>query len=472
MSGQTHDFPPLCEAFSAFVAGTSHADIPADVIAAAKHALLDSAGVTVAAVSDHESHAILDYTRQTASGGTSHVFGTGLSVNAELAALANGTLSHVLDFDDTHIPMGHPSAPVMAALFAVADELGASGRDVLTAFVLGFEVECKLARVTAPLLYTRGWHPTAVLGVFGAAAAAARIMNLTQAQIGHAIATAASMCGGIKGNFGTLSKPLQVGRVAQNGVQAARLAACGNTGNPKVFEARMGYLELYCSRDPTDWNLAEVHGRLGCPWELVDPGVTVKPYPCGGSTHSTVEAHLQLRQREAFTPDDIVSIENGIHERRLTHTNRPSVGSGLEGKFSNQYVTALAWLKGCISLDHFTDEVARDPAMTAFMRKVRSVPDPEISKSLKTETQACVRVTLKDGRVFEQRVVARRGSKENPLSPGDLAEKFRLCAGTVHTSEWADQAMTMFDQLDTLADVRSLTGHLGRAPTRFQHARE
>jgi 2-methylcitrate dehydratase PrpD len=455
------DTEHLATTFAHFVCASAYQDLPATAVHAAKRAIVDTVGVAVGALHDDASSPILNYVRNVSSGaGLCTVIGQHERAAPEMAALANGTLAHLLDFDDTHNPMGgHPSAPVLSAALAMADHAGASGRDLILAFVAGFEVTTKLARVTNPLLYSRGWHPTSVLAVFGAAAAAAKLLRLDKAQMTHALAAAASMASGMKANFATLTKPLHVGRAAQAGVQSAMLAACGHTANPAIFEAPMGYLDLYCSQKQEDWKLGTVEKRLGEPWEIVQPGVTVKPYPCGGSTHSTIDAHLALRAQHEFASSDIVKIRNGIHARRLPHTSRPVVTRGLEGKFSNQYVTALCWLKGSVLLADFDDATAGDPAMAEMMRKVQTYAEPEISASAE-ETHALVEVTLRDGTVYQQRTTKRRGSPANPLSDAELGEKFRSCVPLVFSREKTERLLERIWKLDSLQSARALTTEL------------
>jgi 2-methylcitrate dehydratase PrpD len=341
---------------------------------------------------------------------------------------------------------GHPSAPVLAAALAVGEELESSGEDLLTAFIIGFEVETKLSRVTNPLLYDRGWHPTSVLSVFGATAAVCKLLRLDMGQATQAISSAASMCAGIKGNFATLTKSLHVGRAAQAAVQAGYLAKLGNTANVDIFETQMGFLDLYCSAKPTDWKLSAMEGTLGNPWEIITPGITVKPYPCGGSTHSTIDGHLALRKEHPIALSDIKEIKSGVHARRWPHTNRPAIRSGLEGKFSNQYVTALSWMFGAVELKHFTDEVALDPALQSLLTKIDFYKDPEIS-STSEETHANVQVTLNDGTVLTKKVTRRKGSPSNPLTLQDLQQKFVGCTSLIRPTAWVSEALSKLSHL-------------------------
>lgn len=453
----------LCMEFARFICSTSYDDLPQAVVQAAKRGILDTLGVAMGALAEDTSRVILNYVQQSSreQSGSAAVFGQGYRSSPEMAALANGTLAHLLDFDDSHNPMGgHPSAPLVPTVLAVADQVGASGKEVLLAYAIGFEIETKFSRVVNPILYSRGWHPTSVLSTFATTAAAAKLMKLDETATANALATAASLCSGIKGNFGTLTKPLHVGKSAQSGIQAASLASFGHTANIGIFEAKMGFLDLFCSPNSADWKLETIQGKLGIPWELVDPGITVKPYPCCGSTHSTIDAHLLLREESKIDPSEICWIRNAIHERRIPHTDRPVLQRGLEGKFSNQYVTALSWIKGYISLDHFNDETLHEPEVLDLMSKVQFIADPEISKSSASETHAYVEVGLKDGRVLSCKVTKRKGSPSNKLTDKELEAKFSHCAERVHSPNWIKSVLNLIQGMELLEDINVLTDRL------------
>src|SRR5882672_6605866 len=220
-------------------------DLPPEAVHWAKVGILDTVGVTLAGVREEMTRIVEGTTR--GSSGPSLIFGGTRRVGTLEAALVNGAASHALDFDDCNNTIGgHPSAPVLSALFALADDIGAGGQDFLTAYVVGFETETKIGLGVNMYHYTKGWHPTATLGVFGAAAACASLLRLSAAQTATALAIAASFASGIKANFGTMMKPLHVGHCARNGLYAALLAREGYTANAKtVFEHKQGFLDVF-----------------------------------------------------------------------------------------------------------------------------------------------------------------------------------------------------------------------------------
>jgi len=210
----------------------------------------------------------------------------------------------------------------LSALFALADAIGASGQDFMTAYVVGFETETKIGLGVNMYHYTKGWHPTATLGVFGAAAACAYLLRLSAAQTATALAIAASFASGIKANFGTMMKPLHVGHCARNGLAAALLARAGYTANTaSAFEHKQGFFQVF--NGTGNYDVARILPAWAHPWDIVAPGIAIKQYPCCGSTHPAIDALLLLLRAHDLQPAQVARLEAWIHERRLEHTNRP-----------------------------------------------------------------------------------------------------------------------------------------------------
>jgi len=285
------------------------ADPPAAARATAARAFVDTLGVTLAGATEPAACSVRRVIEPHAAG-RCRVFGTALRVSAEQAALANGTAAHALDYDDMcFVSLAHPSAPLVAAALAAAETIGASGRTVLDAYIVGFEIEGRLGRVMNPRHYQRGWHCTSTLGTIGAAAAAARLAQLDSVACGHALAIAASEASGLKENFGTMVKPLHAGLAARNGVVAAQLARAGMTASEAAIEGPQGFLAAMDS----EHQALGAHGAdLGRRWEILDTGITVKLYPSCAGTHPTLDALLDLRRRERLTRDEVESIEVGV----------------------------------------------------------------------------------------------------------------------------------------------------------------
>jgi 2-methylcitrate dehydratase PrpD len=438
------------------------AEPPAGARARAADAFLDTVGVTLAGASEPVSR-IVQRVIAAEGGDGCHVFGTSGRASATGAALANGTSAHALDFDDMcFVSLAHPSAPLVPAILAAADVVGASGRAVLDAYIVGFEIEGRLGRLMNPRHYQRGWHCTSTIGTMGAAAAASRVLRLDAAATGHALAIAASEASGFKENFGSMVKPLHAGLAARNGVLAALLARQGVTASPRAIDGPQGFLAVM-DGERTAAGEADV-ADLGVRWEIVDTGVTVKLYPSCAGTHPSLDAVLDLRRREDLAADDIDRIEIGVDA--ITPTvliyERPS--SGLEAKFSMPFCIAAAMVDGRVGIDTFEPAKLAAPAIVALMPRVTMRVDPALDGVGPPLTRARVSVRLRDGRVLTQAANGARGYPDHPASDDELREKFMGCARRALPDASARQALELLRQIDRVEDVRTLTRILGCEP--------
>ena len=445
----------------------SYGDLPPDAIHWAKVGILDYAGVTLAG--SREDAARLVERALAPGAGPSVVFGSDRRVGPLDAAAINGAASHALDFDDCNNTFGgHPSVPLLPALFALADDVGASGRDFLTAYVTGFEVETKIAMGVHLHHYTKGWHPTATLGVFGAAAACAKLMGLNEERTATALAIAASLASGIKANFGTMVKPLHVGHCTRNGLFAALLAREGYTANPgSVFEHKHGFFEVF--NGAGNYDAAKILPAWANPLDIVKPGIAIKQYPCCGSTHPALDAMLELVRRHELKPEQVARIESWTHARRLEHTNRPDPKSALDAKFSVQYCLSRALTDGAIKIEHFEGEAFRDPAVRRVLPRVHAAAYTTAQFPADNHFGAEVKVTTIDGKVFTMKVDQPLGrTSANALSPGLLKEKFENCSARVLPQDAVAKLYTAIQGFENLKDVREVTalagGHGARAP--------
>ena len=310
--------------------------------------------------------------------------------------------------------------------------------------------------------YEKGWHPTATLGVFGAAAASCHLLGLDRAKTAQALAIAASLASGIKANFGTMTKPLHVGYTARNGLFAAMLARDGFTANPAALEHKQGFLMVFNGAGTFD---AEIILRdWGQPYDIVRPGLGVKQHPCCGSTHPAIDALLLLRAAHDIAPERVVRIDSWTHPRRLAHTDRPDPQSGLDAKFSVQYCLARALLHGRIMLEHFEGEAFRDPAARALMARVHAAPHPEMGDASDEHLGAEVRVTFEDGSTIAQRVGAALGrGRDNPLPEEALLGKFADCAGRALPVAQVERLQRLLLQLDEVPSLRAVTAAIAAA---------
>ena len=431
-------------------------ELPPQAVHWAKVGILDLVGVTLAG---HDEPTAQLLARALASAtGPAQIFGENKRVSILDAALINGTAAHALDYDDCNNTVGgHPSAPILPALFAIADEFGASGRDFINAYVAGFEVETKLGLGVHFYHYTKGWHPTATLGVFGSAAACARLLNLSVEQTAVALAIAASYASGIKANFGTMVKPLHVGHCCRNGLLAARLAQQDYTANAATaFEHKQGFFELFNGKG--NYTAEKILPAWGNPYDIVEPGIAIKQYPCCGSTNSAIDAMLKLTREHDVKAGQVESIETWTHPRRLEHTNRPDPLSSLDAKFSVQYCVARALLDRKVVIEQFEGDAFMDPRVRSLLPRIESTTYTTAQFPAENHFGAEVRVTLKDGSVRSAKVDQPYGrTSRNPLPPELLKEKFDNCALRALREPAVSQLYALIDGFDKLSDVTQVT---------------
>jgi len=442
--------------------------LPAEAVHWAKVGILDTVGVTLAGARE-DCTRIVDGIATRGATGPSLIFGGNRRTAPLDAALVNGTASHALDFDDmTNNFGGHPSVPILPALFALADEIGASGRDFIAAYVAGFETECKIALAVHFHHYTKGWHPTATLGVFGAAAACARLLKLSDEETATALSIAASLAAGIKANFGTMVKPLHIGHCTRNGMFAALLARDDFTAGDRVFEHKQGFFNVFNGEG--NYDAGRILPAWAQPLDIVKPGIAIKQYPCCGSTHSALDAMLKLAREHKPAADDIERVDVWTHARRLEHTNRPEPKSDLDAKFSVQYCMTRALLDRRISIEHFERRAYEEPAVRKLLPRVHAATYTTAQFPADNHFGAEVRIALRGGKVLSAKVDQPFGrTSENALPAGLLKEKFEDCAARAIPRERVAPLYSAIQGFENLKDVRELTAILA-GETRKQAA--
>lgn len=438
------------------IISVTYASLPPDAPHWARVAILDTVGVTLAGASEPCAR-IAARVLVGGSVGPSLVFGTDRRVAPLDAALINGTAGHALDFDDCSNTMGgHPSAPILAALFALADTRKVDGRRFVSAYIAGFETEARISRGINFHHYEKGWHPTATIGVFGATAASAHLLDLPPDRLAVALGLAASFASGLKANFGTMTKPLHVGHCARNGMLAALLAAEGFTANPGAFEHRQGFLEVF--NGAGNYDADAILRDWAAPLDITRPGVAIKQYPCCGSTHPAIDAMLALVREHDVTPEDIERIDAWTHPRRLAHTNRPNPNSALDAKFSVQYCLARAAIDRRVTVADFEDDAHHDPRVRAMLARVYAAPHPEMTMASTSHFGGEVRITLKNGTVLTRRVDQPLGRDVDHPLPRDLLEaKFLSCAARALAPETAQGLLALLRRIDQVSDMRDIT---------------
>jgi 2-methylcitrate dehydratase PrpD len=440
-----------------FIAASS---VPEAALAPARNAFVDTLGVTLAGAIEPAARIVQKLAALEGCDGRCPILGTPVRTSATWAALANGTAAHALDFDDMcFVSLAHPSAPLVTAAMAIAEEAGASGRALLEAYILGFEIEAVLGRVMNPRHYQQGWHCTSTLGSVGAAAACARLLRLDATATANCIALAASQASGLKENFGTMSKPLHAGLAARNGVLAAQLAQNGFTAAERALDGPQGFL-LAMASERND--LLEACASLGQRWEILETGITVKLYPSCAATHPALDAVLDLRREHQLTAEKVEAVEVEVDSitPNLLIYDRPK--TGLEGKFSMNFCVAAALLEGHVGLETFEDDYVRSSRIQELLPRIALRVNPSLGKNAPALTQAIVTIRLAADQVLRREANGARGYPEHPPSMEELGTKFRSCALKAIPKELVESMWSCLNGLERVGDVRSLTKQLMR----------
>jgi len=438
------------------VTAMRYQDLPQEAVQGCKVAVLDTVGVALAGAAEDAAMLVEATLELQPGGGPSLIFGSNRRAGALDAALVNGVAAHALDFDNTAKHLGgHASAVMVPAIIAAGEAHGVSGRDLILAHAAGYEVGASIGRCLNPRHSEKGWHPTATIGVLAVAAACAKLLKLTAAQTGTALALATSLAAGHKANFGTMTKPLHAGQCARGGLFAALLAYKGFTANPDAFEHKQGYFNLFGVGEVDAARALDGWGA----WEIVNPGASYKLYPCCYSTHSAVEATLNLVRRHGpFDARQVARIDSRTHERGLAHTDRPDPDSPLAAKFSVQYCVARAALDGRLVLEHFEGDAHREPAVRDLLRRVHAAPYTGKWFADDDPFDAEVTITLVDGRSFTEKVDRPLGrTADNAIADEHMKAKFENCAARVLAPAAVAAACRALEMLEKIGSVRELT---------------
>jgi 2-methylcitrate dehydratase PrpD len=407
--------PDVTQSLAHLVVATQWDDIPQPVRHQAKRSFMNFFAVALAGCRTSPVEIALRSLSEFSGGRQATVVGRRERIDVLGAAFLNAASANVFDFCDTHVrTVIHPTAPVAPALLALAEMRRVSGPDLLTAFVLGQEVQARIALAISPAHYDRGWHITSTCGVFGAAAGAGKLLALDETQMVAALGIAATQSAGLCECLGTPAKSVSVGNAARNGLWAALLAEKEFDGPPEPLAGVQGFYNALSG--PTD--LALVTDGLGESWELMR--TSYKPYPCGFVIHPVLDCVLDWRRdNPRAVVEKIVVRGNPLLQLR---TDRPDVSTGRESQVSVQHAVAAALVTGKAGVDQFTDACVNDPAVQVLRRKVTVAVDPTIST-----VAAAVDITA-NGRTYSLSQAAARGSDRNPMSDRDLEDKLRTSA--------------------------------------------
>ena len=451
-----------------FISRASLDRMPKTVIDEAKRCLVDGFGVILAGATVHGSAIVREHIKASGAQSGATILGPDRIVaTAAHAALANGASGHAMDYDDTQLStspdrvfglLTHPTVPVLAAALSVAERLDVSGRTFLEAFLIGFEVECKVAEAIKPDHYLRGFHSTATIGTFGAVAGVARLLNLPAAKLPHALGVAASMSSGIRVNFGSMTKPLHAGHAAENGVTAAELASRGFTAGDQPLDGEWGFFQVLGGGA----DVPRIAAALGNPFSIVDPGVSVKPYPCGSLGHPTMDAMLKVVTDHDVKPEQIARIRVRAGSNILNPLRYKTAKTELEAKFCLPFMMSSIALRRRAGIREFTDEFVGSAPVQAMMAKVDTVFDEQIEARGFDKMRSVVEVDLVDGKKLSQPSDERyRGGPEKPFTRAELHDKFSDCASLVLSAERIKHALETIESVDRLKSIRELVAALG-----------
>jgi 2-methylcitrate dehydratase PrpD len=459
--------PGLTKYVGEFVVRTKYEDIPAGVIELGKKSVLDGLGLALAGSRADSGPISRKFAEQ--SGvclGKSTIIGTNQKTSPRFAALVNGISIHADDFDDTQLAaakdrvyglLTHPTVPVLPAILALAEQHPVSGKEWMTAFHLGVEVECKIAEAIAPRHYEDGFHSTGTCGPFGSAAACTRLLNFDLSKTLKTFGLVASNSGGLRENFGTMTKPYQAGHAAESGLVSAELVALGWTAAEQILEADRGFFHAAGgSYDP-----AAILNRLGNPWTFASPGISLKPYPSGSLTHPAMTELARLIQANNIDASQVEKVDVGANHNMTTTLLHHDPKTGLEAKFSMEFCMAILLLERKAGLGQFPDKVVRRPDVQAMMKRVNFYVDPEAESAGFDKMTSILKITLKDGKVITGRAAFGKGSPANPMTFDEAAVKFRGCA---EYADWpqdkAEKIIQFVRTLETAADVSALSPFL------------
>lgn len=453
----------LTQALAAYVAHPELGPRRAQAESIARQGMTDTIAVALAARDEAVTRIALDYARGQAGpaeGGAPLWFG-GEALPPARAAFVNGVASHALDYDDVALS-GHPSAALTAAILAQGHAQGASGRDCLLAYIVGYEVWAELASREPDPYHIKGWHPTAVFGTVAATAALARLRGFEAPVAARALAIGASLASGLVANFGTMTKPLHAGRVAAQAFEAVTLAGLGLTAADDALEHHAGFLAALSPRGQVD---RERPYRPGEP-RILATGLSIKKYPVCYSGHRIIDAVIDLAREADLDATQVARVRVGIGRAQASMLRNAAPVTALEAKFSAQFAVAAALLRRKVGLSELDDAFVNEPAMRALYGKVEigivEAPDPEDSAFSRYDT---VDIDMRDGRVLRSGEVRYpRGHAHLPLAEADLRAKFEDCMAVWRRQAREDasslpSAGALYDRLASLAqidDVRTL----------------
>ena len=434
----------MIETLVSFISRTRFDDIPAHVVQLAKRSVTDWWGVTLGGTTHDVASILLETIRDLGGNRQATILGTDFKTSVYNAALVNGAMSHVLDYDDTHLgALMHPSAPLISAILAYGEWKKKGGRDFLLSFLMGFEAETRISVAMGAPHYDRGWHSTSTMGRFGAASGVGKMIGLPREEMAQALGLAGTQASGIRRVFGTMTKSFHPGKAAADGLLAAVLARNGYTAPADILEGDGGLGVCFSP----DFNAAR--GLEGLGERYMIEGISIKPYASCLYTHPVIDGVIRIRNREHILPDDVATLTCEVSKFCHNAACVPEpLTTGLEGKFSTSFCAALALLEGRAGEDLFTSAKVADPVIRSLMEKITIKKDDGLS-----DAEAAVTVRLRDGREIIERINGPLGDPDHPLTGAQVEDKFRSLVGPFFETTKID---SMLDRLRHIEDMENI----------------
>jgi len=454
------------EKIARFIVETGYLDVPREAVEKAKRTALDCLGAALAGIGEPVSRAITEYVSRLGGSSQASVFGAAVKASVADAVLANGTIAHALDYDDCGVKIGHPSVLVLPAVLSLGEHLGASGQETLAAYIIGLEIEGKLAlHADFKLMQARLNHQT-WYGSIGAAAACAKLLRLDVAKTRMALGIAGNFACGLSANHGSMAGAMSAGNACRNGVIAALMAREGITANPDIIEAKNGFYDTLVG--PGRHDAERMSQTLGDPYYIESPGIGLKKYPSCYHTHRALDGIFKLLGENPLSDKEIAAIDVGTSERALRVLAFSEPATPYQAKYSMPHCIAAAVVDRAVTLDTFTDHKLNDPRIMDARKKVHlSFPDLPIWPGLADvgpDTEFVgnpVAIRTKDGRHYSARVDIPRGDPALPLSDEELLAKFRDCAGSQLGPDKIERSVDMVLGLEKLTNSGALIAALG-----------
>ncbi len=462
--------PPATEGLTHYVAefvvNTAYADIPANVIAIGKKSILDGLGLALVGAVVKTGDLSRTYLKSLGlSPGGATLIGSSMKLSPRFAAFANGVGIHSQDYDDTQAPGGphqnfgllHPTNTTLPVALALGEAKGASGRDLMLAYHLGVEVECKICQAINPRHYIDGFHTTGTCGTFGAATTAAKLHGLDAHWVANTYGIAGAEASGLRANFGTMTKPFQAGHAAESGVVAGDLSALGWTASLDVLEDPSGFFHAAGG----GYNPEYIMGKLGKPWTFVSPGVAIKPFPSGLVTHPGMTAMLKLIKENQIRADQVESVTVGVNDYVPKDLFYHDPHTALQAKFSMEFCLAALLIYGKAGLNQFQDNVVNSAEVQSMIKRVHMVVDPRSNAAGSNWTRTFITIHLKSGRTISGSADFAKGTPQNPMSFDEVAGKFQECVDFAKwPSQKANAVVEMVRELENVSNVKALTALL------------